>query len=106
MALTDWEAVVADLEAYVLTRNSHGQRDLLAKLADLRSRHRQIEGLPEKALRLYGEELIDAVKPRPAGPDHEGSDAMDGASTIRRESNTPGGNNGGTRQHAEPAVRH
>lgn len=98
MALIDWEAVVLDLEAHIAGKHSHGQRDLLAKLAELRGQHRQIEGLPEKALRLYGTDLIDAVTPRPAGPDSAGGEAMDGASTIRREPTTPGGNgHGGTR---------
>lgn len=105
MALVDWEAVVLDLEDYIADKNSHGQRDLLAKLAELRSRHRQIEGLAEKALRLYGEELIEVLKPRPAGVDHEGSDAMDEASTIRRESTTPGGSPNGTTAAAVPVHR-
>lgn len=76
MALVDWEAVALDLEGYVLSRNSHGQRDLLAKLAELKIRHRQVEGLPEKALRLYGSELAEALDRRPADAEHEGSDVM------------------------------
>lgn len=76
MALVDWEAVVLDLEAHVRSRNSHGQRDLLATLADLKIRHRQIEGLPEKALRLYGPELAEVLDRRPTDAEHEGSDAM------------------------------
>lgn len=106
MSLIDWEAVVLDLEAYIAAKHSHGQRELLARLAELRVQHRQIEGLPEKALRLYGTDLIDAVTPRPAGPDSDGGGAMDEASTIRRESTTPGGTrNGGTRRNSK-AVHH
>lgn len=50
--LTDHEQVVADLEAYVLTKNSHGQRDLLTKLAELRSKHRVQESLSAQLLRM------------------------------------------------------
>lgn len=76
MALVDWEAVALDLEAHVLSKNSHGQRDLLAKIAELKIRHRQIEGLVEKATRLYGPELAEALDRRPADAEHEGSDVM------------------------------
>ncbi len=76
MALVDWEAVVLDLEAHVMSRNSHGQRDLLRVLTELKIRHRQVEGLPEKALRLYGPELAEALDRGPAGGEHEGSPAM------------------------------
>lgn len=105
MALVDWEAVVLDLECYIAAKNSHGQRDLLAKLAELRSEHRQLEGLPEKALRLYGDELVDALKPRPTDVDSAGGDAMDGASPIRRESTTPEGEQHGHRNTRSEPVR-
>lgn len=54
MAITDHEAVLADLEEYLLTRSSHGQQDLLRKIIELRARNRVPEGLIEKALRLFG----------------------------------------------------
>lgn len=49
--LIDHEAVVADLEAYFLSRNSHGQRSLLQKLAELRKEHRIKESRAEQMLR-------------------------------------------------------
>lgn len=66
--LVDWEAVVHDLEAFIANKqgNSFGQRELTDELLRLRVLHRQVEGLPEKALRLYGSELIDVLSPRPA----------------------------------------
>jgi hypothetical protein len=77
MPLVDYEAVVLDLEQLIRSKRSHGQRDLLDALADLRSRHRLAEGLAEKALRLYGDELHEALS-RPAAsrvPDRDEADA-------------------------------
>lgn len=57
--LIDYEAVVNALEEHFLSEHSHGQRRLLQKLAELRVEHRiHDEGLPQKALRLYGAELF------------------------------------------------
>lgn len=78
MALVDYEAVVLDLEAEVAAKNSHGQRDLLRKIAELRQEHRVTEGLPERALRLYGAELGEDIETlrssgsdkQPNGTDH------------------------------------
>lgn len=85
MALVDWEAVVLDFEEYVRTRNSHGQRDLLAVLADLRVRHRQVEGLPVKALRLYGSELEEVLNHRAAARRDEDLVGMNGDSPHRSD---------------------
>jgi hypothetical protein len=67
MALVDWEAVALDLERHFLSKNSFGQRELLAKLAELRSTHRQPEGLVERAGRLYLPELTDELMPAGRG---------------------------------------
>lgn len=52
--LVDYEAVLADLEAYTHTRTSHGQRDLLHKISELRTLHRVPEGFLDRAFRLMG----------------------------------------------------
>lgn len=65
MALVDWEAVVLDFQGHIRSKNSHGQRELTDKLADLIVQHRQVEGLPEKALRLYGPELHEILSNHP-----------------------------------------
>jgi hypothetical protein len=64
--LVDWEAVVLDLRKYMLEKpgNSYGHAELSAKLDALTIQHRQVEGLPEKALRLYGSDLADALSHR------------------------------------------
>lgn len=76
--LVDWEAVVHDLEAYIDSKpgRSFGERELTAELRGLRVRHRVTEGLPERALRLYGASLIDVLRPTPATPDSEVSGGM------------------------------
>jgi hypothetical protein len=75
MALVDWEAVVQDLKAHVRSKNSHGQRELTDFLADAEVRHRQIEGLVEKSLRLWGDELVEAVTVAPASTSPVGASA-------------------------------
>ena len=72
MALIDWEAVCHDLEAFIEEKdgNSFGQRELVDQLLVLRVKHRQVEGLPEKALRLYSEDLVDALS---RGPNTDGA---------------------------------
>ena len=61
--LVDWEAVVLDLRAYMQQKegNSYGHRELADLLDELTVRHRQVEGLAVKALRLYGDELADVI---------------------------------------------
>jgi hypothetical protein len=86
MALVDWEALVLDLEAHVRSKNSHGQRELLDLLADLRSRHRVSEGLPERAGRLYLPELLEELSGRPALPEDVDSREMASSSPHRNGS--------------------
>lgn len=61
--LVDYEAVLHDLEAYMQGKsgNSFGQRELTDLLAELRVRHRQPEGLVERALRLFDPELQEIL---------------------------------------------
>lgn len=59
--LVDYEALLLDLKAAVIAKNSHGQRDLLGLIARLEVEHRVEEGLPERAIRLYGQDLQEAL---------------------------------------------
>jgi hypothetical protein len=59
--LVDYEAVLLDLKAVLAQKKSHGGDALLLEIARLEQQHRSVEGLPEKALRLYGPELADAL---------------------------------------------
>jgi hypothetical protein len=62
--LVDHEAAWLALKAAVAQKSHHGQRDLLAEMARLEVAHALVEGLPEKALRLYGVDLSeDLLRP-------------------------------------------
>lgn len=63
--LVDYEKVVRDLKVYFARKGSHGRDGLLAEIARLEAEHQLEEGLPEKALRLYGVVVSDALL-RPA----------------------------------------
>jgi hypothetical protein len=52
--LVDNERVLLELKRHVASKSHHGQRDLLAEIARLETRNQLEEGLPERALRLYG----------------------------------------------------
>lgn len=85
MALVDWEAAFLDLEAYIEGKDgrSFGQRELSDEMRRLRVRHRVPEGLPERAMRLLGPDLMEALRRRPATPDPEASGGMDEGATHR-----------------------
>lgn len=87
---TDYEAVVQDLEAFIQGKDgpSFGRRELVDKLLELRVRHRMAEGLPERALRLYGPELTEILRQRSATPGPEGPGGM-GDDAIHRIGATP-----------------
>lgn len=96
--LVDYEKVVRDLKALIASKGSHGQRDLLAAVARLEAEHQLEEGLPERALRLYGVVFSDAllrpalevpVSGLPDGPDDR-----------------PGRRPGGTRYQEAPHHEH
>lgn len=59
--LIDCEQVLLDLKQHLLAKHSHGQRDLIGLIAQLEVKHRVEEGLPERAIRLYGTELQEAL---------------------------------------------
>lgn len=85
--MVDWEAVVADLRAFLVARhldghNSFGYRELTDLLQELQVKHRLEEGLPEKALRVYGSALREAlVKNTP--PDTTEADAAEAEMAVR-----------------------
>lgn len=70
--LVDHEALLLDLKRHLVTKNSHGQRDLLGLIAHLEVAHAVEEGVPERALRLYGADLAEALRrsdePTTGGP--------------------------------------
>jgi hypothetical protein len=107
VALVDWEAVILDLEEFIETKDgrSFGQRELTDLLRGLRVRHRIQEGLPERALRLYGPDLIDALRREPATPDSEVSGGMDEGATHRIAGRAPHeGDTPSERHHPERPV--
>ena len=87
--LVDYERVVQALKEYVCTKGSHGQRELLAEISRLEAACTLEEGLPEKALRLYGVVLSDALL-RPALGD-PALDPRDGSDDLpdRRSGTDP-----------------
>jgi hypothetical protein len=52
--LTDHERVLLKLKAHIASKGSHGQRELLGLIGKLEVECSVEEGLPERALRLYG----------------------------------------------------
>lgn len=74
--ITDYEAVVADLRIYLVGKRSFGQRELIIKLTELEAKHRVEEGLPEKALRMYGNEIHEAITQPPASESAEREPAV------------------------------
>lgn len=80
--LVDFEAVLLDLKAVLVTKASHGRDALLAEIAGLEVKHRVTEGLPEKALRLYGEELADALRPAVSPPSLEAADGHNDTAVL------------------------
>jgi hypothetical protein len=69
MARVDYEAAWTDLQTYAASKTSHGQTDLLVKMAELADEHRVPEDLLEKAARLVGGPVqITRSEARPASP--------------------------------------
>lgn len=104
--LVDCERVLLLLKQHIASKNSHGQRDLLAEIARLEVECRVDEGLPEKALRLYGVVFSDDLL-RPADADPR-ADQRDGHDDIpRRVADSPvhkEDTHGGNRHQAAAAV--
>ncbi len=65
--LVDYERVLLELKRVLLTKKSHGADSLLAELARLEVKYQLLEGVPERALRLYGYEVPGDL-PRPTDP--------------------------------------
>jgi hypothetical protein len=57
--LVDTERVLLDLKRHLATKPHHGQRELALVIAELEAKHQIEEGLPERALRLYGMEFFE-----------------------------------------------
>jgi methylmalonyl-CoA mutase cobalamin-binding subunit len=55
--VTDHEAVVVELAAFIATKPQHGRADLLTKIAELQDAHRVPAGELSRLLRLYGVEV-------------------------------------------------
>lgn len=62
VAPVDYEAVLADLKAELLERPHWGQRQLLAKVAELEGRHRIELTVYERFLRRFGGHVFDVVR--------------------------------------------
>jgi hypothetical protein len=76
--LVDYEKVVLSLKAFVSAKPSHGREGLLAEISRLEAENALEEGLPEKALRLYGVVLTDALlRPALGSPSLGDSDGLD-----------------------------
>lgn len=57
--LVDYEAVLLDLKRHLATKPHHGQRELAVVIAQLEVKNRVEEGMPDRALRLYGLEFFE-----------------------------------------------
>ncbi|MGH2939444.1 MAG: hypothetical protein ACRDPE_15155 [Solirubrobacterales bacterium] len=69
MARVDYEAAWTALQAYAASQTSHGQKDLLVKMAQLADEHRIPEDLLERAARIVGGPiLITTAEGQPASP--------------------------------------
>lgn len=62
VALFDLERAWAELEAYVASKPSHGARDLLLRMAEVKASCAEGESLPERAFRLYGVQLHEDLR--------------------------------------------
>jgi hypothetical protein len=80
--LIDHERVLLDLKRSIAAKSHHGQRDLLAEIARLEVENVVEEGVPERALRLYGVALSSdlirpsSLEPRVALADGHNGDAL------------------------------
>lgn len=80
--LIDHERVLLDLKRIIAAKSHHGQRDLLAEISRLEVENVVEEGVPERALRLFGVVLSDDLlrppsqEPRVAPVDGHNGDAL------------------------------
>jgi hypothetical protein len=119
MALVDWEAVVADFEAFLVSdgRSSHGTDFLARKLVELRARHRIDESSDRATIRRFTERLTEvffsltpvATDDPLAGGDRSVSrgtgDTVDDGRRREPTDEAVGGTHDGS-QHREPELAH
>lgn len=91
--LVDYERVLIDLRGIIASKKSHGRNDLLVAMAELEADYRIPEGLPERALRQYGNEISSGIHaaPRPteAAPESERPDGPDIAESTTASAQRP-----------------
>lgn len=75
--LVDYESAWHDLKKVINSKKSHGGAALLVEMARCEITHGVTEGLPEKALRLYGEELYQALVPAVSAPEGQADGVND-----------------------------
>jgi hypothetical protein len=90
--LVDHEKAWLALKALIADKGSHGRDTLLAEMSKLEVQHTLEEGLPERALRLYGVVFShDLLRPAHEGPasasrdGHADLHAAGGESTDTKE---------------------
>lgn len=77
--LVDHERVLLELKQHIGSKSHHGQRDLLAEIARLEVANAVEEGVPERALRLYGVVFSDdLLRPPSSDPRVDPSDGLNG----------------------------
>lgn len=94
MARVDYEAAWTELQAFAASKTSHGQTDLLVKMAQLAEEHRVPEDLLEKAARLVGGPVqINRSEAQPASPGDRSID--EGMAEEPPTTDGQGGHDGG-----------
>lgn len=98
--LVDAERVLLELKGYVASKSHHGQRDLLAEIARLEVSNQLAEGLPERALRLYGASFQkDLIRPT----SEDGRVLPLDGTNIRALRGDPRGEHHGQQHHSDRA---
>lgn len=99
MPLVDYERVVVRLRQEMVGRQGIGADGLLALIGRLEAECAVEEGLPERALRLYGSEIFELIKSgTPSAPQQSHASASDdvrSAPSIAAHSGTKGAHDGG-----------
>lgn len=102
--LVDHEKAWQRFKAVVASKSSHGQKDLLAEMSRIEVECGVEEGLPEKALRLYGIVISDdLLKPSQSDPRVGQGDGTD-QSPSRSGGDPHGGSENGSRNTAQASA--
>lgn len=80
--LVDYEQAWLDLKELISSKRSHGADTLLVEMARMEIACKTLEGLPEKALRLYGQELAEALVPAVSPPEEGTADGANEAGAL------------------------